>query len=254
MSAPQGRSASAGATELRREQAAAFVRDGFLTVPGMVPAAKLRAATTIAHSVWERCGRQSGWNSLRPERAQAKSLEGLLLDGDVASVVSQLTPSPYNVSTQIVVSTGTRPHPPRPHLDGPRSTATPSTFTLMVGVFLTDLEDPGHGNLCVWPGSHMLASRFFNTHGPDAIRTVDRFPDVDLGDCPPVQITARAGDIVFASYLLGHGAGPNSVGSKRITIYFRLRATGHGERWQDCLLDPFSEFSPLVADALASAP
>lgn len=31
----------------------------------------------------------------------------------------------------------------------------PSTFTLLAGVWLTDQARPHHGNLWIWPGTHL---------------------------------------------------------------------------------------------------
>src|SRR6185295_3360722 len=62
--------------------------------------------------------------------------------------------------------------PPYPHLDGlPTPTnGVPAgevrSFTLLVGIVLSDVAAPGAGNLTVWPGSHRLYEAHFREPGP----------------------------------------------------------------------------------------
>jgi len=55
----------------------------------------------------------------------------------------------------------------------------------------------------------------------------------------------------FAGAVLGHNIGgfDNATGdARRETIYYRLHATGHRERWRDVVVDPLDEFRAVEPD------
>lgn len=83
--------------------------------------------------------------------------------------------------------------------------------SVKVGYFLTDLPEPGMGNLCVVPGSH-LAGR----------------PAIPLGDQPDgaVELTAVAGDAVLFDRRLWHSASTNH--SERTRVFLTV---GYSHRW-----------------------
>ena len=80
--------------------------------------------------------------------------------------------------------------PPSAHIDGiptphngvPGNALAP--FTLLVGVFLSDVTKEFAGNFTVWPGSHLLLEKYFNERGPSA--RFEGMPPVELGE--PVQL------------------------------------------------------------------
>jgi hypothetical protein len=89
--------------------------------------------------------------------------------------------------------------------------------------------------------------------GAEALTRIDEmnpgpYPDVELGT--PVQVTGPAGSVLFAHYLLGHNIGghvaPNGA-QRRETIYYRLRAHGHVDRWRRAVTDPLLEFRPQAS-------
>src|SRR6185295_19555008 len=92
--------------------------------------------------------------------------------------------------------------PPYPHLDGLHTptNGVPAgevrSFTLLVGIVLSDVAASGAGNLTVWPGSHRLYEAHFREHGPRSL--LEGMPPVALP--PPVEVTARAGDVVLCHY------------------------------------------------------
>jgi hypothetical protein len=68
------------------------------------------------------------------------------------------------------------------------------------------------------------------------------YPKVELGE--PTQATGPAGSVLFAHYLLGHNIGGHSGDAgdeRRETIYYRLQATGHRDRWREVVTDPLVE-------------
>ena len=87
------------------------------------------------------------------------------------------------------------PHRPGgPHVDGicpPSPDGTPGTFSLLAGAWLTDHSEPDHGNLWVWPGTHLGFGAYLAEHGADALRRLhpEPYPPIELGE--PQQVTGR---------------------------------------------------------------
>ena len=141
------------------------------------------------------------------------------------------------------------PHRPGgPHVDGispPSDDGTPGTFSLLAGAWLTDHSDPDHGNLWVWPGTHLRFGAYLARHGADALARLHPgpYPPIELGE--PQQVTGPAGSVLLAHYLLGHNIGGDdrSAGAAmRQVVYYRLQAAGHRGRWREAVADPLSEF------------
>jgi hypothetical protein len=142
------------------------------------------------------------------------------------------------------------PHRPGgPHVDGispPLSSGQPGTFSLLAGVWLTDQSELHRGNLWVWPGTHLRSGAWLAESGADALarlRPGRSYPPVELGE--PVQLTGPAGSVLLAHYLLGHNIGGHDgpVGAPiRQTIYYRLQAAGHRNRWREAITSPLTEF------------
>jgi hypothetical protein len=69
------------------------------------------------------------------------------------------------------------------------------------------------------------------------------YPKIELGE--PTQATGPAGSVLFAHYLLAHNIGGHdepASAAQRQTIYYRLHATGHQDRWREAVTDPLLEF------------
>src|SRR5678815_1227883 len=63
-------------------------------------------------------------------------------------------------------------------------------FTMLVGVFLSDVTGPYSGNFTVWPGTHTIFEEYFREHGPMSL--LDGMPKVEMPQ--PVQLNVKAGD------------------------------------------------------------
>jgi hypothetical protein len=115
---------------------------------------------------------------------------------------------------------------PVPHIDG-----TPTglnglkgdelnPFTLLVGIFLTDVKECFAGNFTVWPGGHKTMQNYFGSKGETAMKMTDSLPSgLDFGE--PLQIQANAGDSIICHYLLPHAAAVNVSDNDRIALFFR---------------------------------
>ncbi|GAA1950442.1 phytanoyl-CoA dioxygenase family protein [Catenulispora subtropica] len=137
--------------------------------------------------------------------------------------------------------------PGRPHIDAqnaePDTALVPNTFTLLAGVFVTDQMTEDSGNLWVWPGTHRTHAEYFQQRG---VEMFCAYPDIELPD--PEQITARAGDLLLAHYLLGHNIGGNSASeTTRRMLYYRVSARGHFDRPERILTEPWYQYDAVRA-------
>ena len=84
-------------------------------------------------------------------------------------------------------------------------------ISMKAGYFLSDLPEPGMGNLCVVPGSHVRGR-----------------PELALGEQPDpvVEVTACAGDAVLFDRRLWHSASTNHSDVTRLFL-----AVGYSHRW-----------------------
>ena len=139
--------------------------------------------------------------------------------------------------------------PSGPHLDGiapsRESDGRPGTFTLLVGVILSDQSEPDRGNLYVWPRTHLVNAAWLRENGADALGMLDRpYPPTELPASE--QVLASPGDLILAHYLLGHNSGGHfgtAADPRRETVYFRLQSLGCRQRWRAAVADPLGELA-----------
>jgi hypothetical protein len=142
-------------------------------------------------------------------------------------------------------------HEPGPHIDGlytPLNGVTKGTlssFTALVGVFLTPLERENAGNFSVWPGSHLKMQEYFRAHGLDLLLNEGKAPRLDYGQ--PLQLLAQPGDAVIAHYQLMHGIAQNRVHFPRYTVFFRIKHPDHDPHRYECLTNLWREW-PGIRD------
>ena len=189
-----------------------------------------------------------------PEAANAPALAALLTGSPAFGLAESLTgpdtlERPWQV--QVAVNIPPFPHKPGiPHIDGfpPESDGRPGTFTMLLGVLMSDQLDEDAGNLWVWPGTHLTHAAYFDEHGPDAFFEAAGYPPIPLPEPEPVR--GQAGDLLLAHYLLGHNIGGNTSQSVRRAVYYRVKRAGHEPRWREFLQDPWLDYDP-VRSALA---
>lgn len=244
---------------LTEAQAASLRGDGWLHLPCAVPRAVVdRAKRAINASLGKGLDPQRiesyRARSFCPE-LQAEAVVTDLLYGGAAWEVAQSLIGAGRVKRpatgQIALSfpeTSPDAHI-HPHLDG---MYTPSngvprgeilSFTLLVGVMLSDVEGPESGNLVVWPGTHHLYEEYFRRQGPRSL--LGGMPDVPLPE--PVSLTGRTGDVVLCHYQLAHATGPNASPHIRYAVYFRLEHVDHGRQKWECLTDVWREWPGIAS-------
>ena len=108
------------------------------------------------------------------------------------------------------------------HIDG-AGKGKHSPFSLLVGVTLSPQLKPNHGNLCLFPGSHVTLLPLIKDAGVQFITDSEAKPALDNG----VQLAAGPGDAVFVHQKLAHRGGPNASSDIRYQVYFRLSHKDH---------------------------
>ncbi len=241
---------------LTAEQRRAFVADGYVIVPGVVPEHLLAAADREVDELMtsdppppDTVG-QHFW-FLAPGRLPAA--DAALRESGALAIADELV-APRHLDhgldhIQIALNIPPYPHRPgAPHIDGHRPGEPIASFTMLAAVFLCDESQPDSGNLWVWPGSHRRHQQLFLERGVDVLTEVSGHavllrPPVDFG--PGQPLLARRGDLLLAHFLLGHNIGGNTSDHVRRILYYRLTADGHRDRWAATFTDPLTEYAPL---------
>jgi hypothetical protein len=237
-------------TGITTEMRQAFRQQGFVVVPGVLDDRQIADARALVasmiteppppgpHFLWPRFGPGGHplldlYHSSGVAGLAAEMLRPAVIEPDFAQVATTIAPYPHR--------------PGGPHVDGLTNVEPgdrPHTFSLLAGIWLTDQSQENRGNLWIWPGTHLRFGRYLAERGADALTRTDEmnpgpYPKIDLGT--PIQATGPAGSVLFAHYLLAHNIGGNDEGERRETIYYRLQAQGHPERWRGFVTDPLME-------------
>jgi len=214
-------------TSVQRE---AFMRDGFLVLPNVLSTEEITRWLTVVERLdrMERTAKQAGtlgFVEVRNAVAKDHELKDLLTHPQFFPLIADLMgPDIQMLTTHSMVRPTARPgtaadHKPTPwHRDGgsqipPTHGTCPWLYT-KVGLFLTDLSQPGRGNLRVVPGSHLRAE-FPPKSNPTAID-----PD------GTIEMLTNSGDAVIFQQALWHSVGPNVSPIARKNIYL-----GYSQRW-----------------------
>jgi ectoine hydroxylase-related dioxygenase (phytanoyl-CoA dioxygenase family) len=114
---------------------------------------------------------------------------------------------------------------------------------LLCTVAWSDVPAEFAGNLTVWPGSHQLYERYFQTHDVrEMLRGTPRLEQLGA----PLQLHGDAGDPVLAHYRLGHAGAPNLSARIRYAVSFRLYHAARAARAGALdLADSWREFPAL---------
>jgi hypothetical protein len=236
-----------------------FGCDGYLVVPGVVPEPLLAAADVEIDGLIEVAtptegDRGPGANLWFVPRDRLPRCDGVLRRSPALRIAAGLVaPLPVEYAfdhIQVATTVPPWPHVPGgPHIDGHGpGQDPPASFTMLVGVFLTDQQAASSGNLWVWPGSHFAHARLFHDRGTRVLQQTGGHstmldPPAALGS--QVEVTGKRGDLLLAHYLLGHNKGGNTAAHVRRTVYDRLTVPGHAQRWESTFLDPWAEYEPV---------
>ena len=238
---------------LSEEQLKEFGERGYLVVPGVVDTGIVeRASRRIDELVAAKPPAEGhvGHHFYFPAAADEPALLEPLMDAGFAYAEALTGPGLLEAPQQIQVALNIPPfshQPGRPHIDASISEPTPgfkpNSFTLLAGVFVTDQTTENSGNLWVWPGTHLTHAEYFRERG---VEMYCAYPDIELPE--PEQVTARAGDLLLAHYLLGHNIGGNyESDTTRRMLYYRVSGRGHAEGPERILTEPWYEYEAVRA-------
>jgi ectoine hydroxylase-related dioxygenase (phytanoyl-CoA dioxygenase family) len=228
---------------LTQEQRRSFVRDGYVVVRDVV-SAELRAPALRAINIALGSARAerianyvfAGHENCDPLQ-HAPELLDLLTESPAFSLAEQLTEA-GNLSADSCCQLATRfPDPgegswfPTPHVDGiPNRTnglvaGQLYPFSVLVGVFLSDVLVPESGNFVVFPGGHRVVEDYARDHpdgwfDDDGYGPPEGIPPLLLDR--PTEIIARAGDVILTHHQLPHSVAANRSPHIRYAVYYRL--------------------------------
>jgi hypothetical protein len=127
-----------------------------------------------------------------------------------------------------------------PHLDPEEL----RTFSLLVGVVLSDITDPQGGALRYQPGGHLEMSEWFRDEWTSGI-TDQVPPEIDVRDGTP--LLGKPGDLLLMHHLVPHAVGRNAGTEPRVMAYFRISHVHHAKRRIQALQNPWLDYPPLSA-------
>jgi len=243
---------------LSEDQRRDFREKGFVRLPGIVPPDMVKEAVrTINMSIGQNGIDPALLNQYRSQSyctdvQEHPAVGGLFNSTGIGSVVDDLIGAgKYHDVTKAQIalrfpSDGPRENS-RPHIDGMHTPTngvpegTINSFTGLVGVFLTDLDEDFAGNFTVWPGTHLRNEAYFRERGPQSL--LEGMPQVDLPE--PEQIKVKAGDAVLAHYLLSHAVAPNRAVFTRYGLFFRFWHVEHASHKWETLTNAWLEWPGL---------
>jgi len=241
--------------ELTPEQKRVFVEQGYVHIPNVVTKKKVNAALrAINHSLGEGVDAADMQTfraqSYCPELRRDPVITNLYNESHATTLAESLIGAGKIKSInggQIALrfpGMQETPAQPGPHLDGMYSPTNGvpkgkiNSFTMLLGIMLSDVSEDFAGNLAVWPGTHRIYEQYFREHGPESL--LNGMPLIELPQ--PVQLTGKAGDVVLCHYQLAHGVAQNISPHVRYAIYFRLHHVDHDARWKEAMKDIWLEW------------
>lgn len=125
-----------------------------------------------------------------------------------------------------------------PHLD-PKELRT---FTLLIGVLLSAVQDVDGGALRYVPGGHLGMAEWFRSGWMPG--TPDQVP-ARIDAVPGLPFVGNPGDVIVMHHLVPHAVGSNKTDNPRLMLYFRVKHERHDEHPLEALRDPWLEFPAL---------
>lgn len=234
------------------EQRREFERDGYLVVPAVLDADEVARYTSVVDDLYERCwragslGRGGALHELSAVHA-CPALAPLVDHPRVLGLVwSMLGWNVHVHHSHVDVHPpvrGEQPYRFEWHQDGGRQNRELETdprprMSVKVAYWLSDVSQPGRGNLKLVPGSHTT-------------NWIDGPPRRDVPWPDPagaIEVTARRGDAVFFDRRIWHARSVNRSTVTRKAVFF-----GYTYRWvhtRDAIPDRGTDYTPVQRQLL----
>ncbi|MET9292296.1 phytanoyl-CoA dioxygenase family protein [Streptomyces sp. NPDC003077] len=249
---------------LTREEKDAFKRDGVVIRRGLVAPALVHRASSLIET-WYRDLQPNdipaySQRTFAPELGSHPDILALYGQTEAAELATVLLGAILPVTTtQIQVRVpesefpGVQPEKTMhvdgvscPHLD-PRELRT---FSLLVGVVLSDVSSAQDGALHYQPGGHHTMADWFRTQW--ALGMTEQVPP-EIGHEQGVPLLGVPGDVLLMHHLVPHSVGRNLTPFPRVMAYFRVSHPHHPRRRLEALRDPWLDYPALAATAQPAA-
>lgn len=229
-------------------------QDGYVVLPGLVPEKLTNVALrAINHSIGKGMDPKDiptfRANSYCPELRNSPPIIDLLHKTPLWKIAESLVgkgklrlAGPPQIALRFPAME--TPGELHPHLDGMYSPnnrvrkGTIQSFTMLAGVFLSNVPNNFWGNFCVWPGTHRLFAEYFQKNGTESL--LNGLPPIEMPE--PEQILAQTGDGLICHYQLAHTVVLNVSPYVRYAIFFRLAHKDHEARQKEALTNPWLEW------------
>lgn len=249
---------------LTAEEKATFKRDGFLIRRGLIEDRQVIRATSLINTWYrERLNPEDipayTQRTFAPELGNHPDILGLYARTDALELAAELLGQVAPVTTaQIQIRVpeadlpGVQPEKSMhvdgvscPHLD-PRELRT---FSLLIGVVLSDISDSRGGALRYLPGGHHTMAQWFRDQWSLGItKQVPPEIDSEAGE----SFLGSPGDVLLMHHLVPHSVGRNLAPHPRVMAYFRVSHPEHAGHPLETLRDPWLDYPPLTS--IRSAP
>lgn len=242
--------------KLNERQKRALVRDGYVKLNGLVPAALVKAAVKeilclLSESNQEGRGSFSDNQWIKEHRA-APIMDLLFKTPPWPIAESLIGPGKIYPAVDGFIYLRFPQREKRQdarnfHVDGVTSptngipAGTVRTQTIKMCVLLSDVPAADHGNFTVCRASHRLLEKHFRERGPETIK--NGIPP--LGPLRPVQLTGKAGDVVVCHQTLLHDGASNLSPRIRSAVFFNMAHVDHEKNWREALTDIWREWPGL---------
>lgn len=228
--------------KLTAVQKRAFVRDGFVVVPKVVPRARVDAALREINNrlgADEHPGKDGYADSVDylSEYVSSPAIMALMNASPLPALAESLLGvnrvercSQAQVALRFPSKSDDAPAKVSIHVDGlyPDTGDIPIIrYTFCAGVLLSDLNGTDCGNFLAFPGTHRKIAEKFKKDGLDALRG-GIAQTVELPK--PVQVKGKAGDVLLFHYQTAHDKARNDSPEIRYAAYFRF---WHIDAWHD---------------------
>lgn len=243
---------------LTREEKADFMQDGLVIRRGFVPEDLITRASSLIGR-WFREDMDPSQiaaytqRTFAPELSDHPALLNLFSESGARDLAADLLGDIQPVTTtqvQIRIPEKALPtsQPEKAmHVDG---VACPHldpeelrTFSLLVGVVLSDVSDPDGGALRYLPGGHLTMAKWFDSEWSLGI-TAQVPPRIETERGTPFLGTP--GDVLLMHHLVPHSVGRNYTSTPRVMAYFRLSHPDHAHQRLEALRNPWLDYPPLA--------